>query len=266
MTLPLVSRYQARTDIIASEGFADKLMRNLALDHNLLEGGPNPEGGVGSAENLVLKQGGAFSFCALAAVAVAMDWPRTKAVDGATCAAAARAFDLVNAGLFERLAGGCGAEAIAALRTPLEETVAATHERQRQCVAAEALAGLLRADAPAVRAASEEWMEVLLRRALAAAAPESLDVWAACVRYAGKSQHKERKGRTRRDAQEKWSAVCRLSSCFVSIWVQVSRFKSMAHRSYFKPVLNAATSSEGIELRLDQHVVKLVFPIKDAPQ
>lgn len=177
--------YGVLADMVASKGFAEKALRNLALDHNLSEGGGGSAGGLGAAAARMFQQGGASLIKAMGAVAAAKEWPHTKTKDAANRAVAAQAFNPTYAQLFERLAGVCSAEAIAALQTPLEEAVGAVHDRPSQCIAAEAMAGLLHGGGDAVRGAWDTWMKKLLQQALAGALPESQGEWAACLRYVG---------------------------------------------------------------------------------
>jgi hypothetical protein len=175
-------------DLVTSEGFAEKALRNLALDHNLAEGGAGGGGAMGGAAARMFQEGGASLIKTMGAVAAAKEWPHTKTKDVVNRSVAAQGFNPTYAQLFERLAGVCSSDAIAALQTPLEEAVGAVHDRPSQCIAAEAIGGLLHAGGAAVQGAWEKWLRGLLRQGLGGALPESQGEWAACLRYIGEQK------------------------------------------------------------------------------
>ncbi|XP_071733720.1 proteasome activator subunit 4 [Rutidosis leptorrhynchoides] len=85
--------------------------------------------------------------------------------------------------IFKRLVQECGAPVLLSLKSALEEFVNAK-ERSKQCVAAEAFAGLLHADVIGLEEAWDSWMMTLLQNILLAPSVESIPEWAACIRYA----------------------------------------------------------------------------------
>ncbi|XP_024959219.1 proteasome activator subunit 4 isoform X3 [Cynara cardunculus var. scolymus] len=85
--------------------------------------------------------------------------------------------------IFKRLVQECGAPVLLSLKSALEEFVNAK-ERSKQCVAAEAFAGLLHADVIGLVEAWDSWMMVQLQNILLAPSVESIPEWAACIRYA----------------------------------------------------------------------------------
>ncbi|GJX86577.1 proteasome activator subunit 4 [Tanacetum coccineum] len=85
--------------------------------------------------------------------------------------------------IFKRLIQECGVSVLLSLKTALEEFVNAK-ERSKQCVAAEAFAGLLHADVIGLAEAWDSWMMAQLQNILLAPSVESTPEWANCIRYA----------------------------------------------------------------------------------
>ncbi|KAJ0715844.1 putative armadillo-like helical, proteasome activator complex subunit 4 domain-containing protein [Helianthus annuus] len=85
--------------------------------------------------------------------------------------------------IFKRLVQECGVPVLLSLKTALNEFVNAK-ERSKQCVAAEAFAGLLHADVIGLVEAWDSWMMAQLRNILLTPSVESVPEWAACIRYA----------------------------------------------------------------------------------
>ncbi|KFK38668.1 hypothetical protein AALP_AA3G144500 [Arabis alpina] len=85
--------------------------------------------------------------------------------------------------IFKRLAQECGVPVLLALKSPLEEFSNAK-ERPKQCVAAEALAGLLHSDVNGLVSEWNSWMMVQLQNVILGQSVESIPEWAACIRYA----------------------------------------------------------------------------------
>ncbi|KAM7252530.1 hypothetical protein ACFE04_024413 [Oxalis oulophora] len=92
--------------------------------------------------------------------------------------------------IFKRLIQECGMPVLSSLKTTLEE-FANAKERSKQCVAAEALAGVLHSDVNGLLEAWDNWMMAQLRSIILAQSVESIPEWAACIRYAvtGKGKH-----------------------------------------------------------------------------
>ncbi|KAK6149467.1 hypothetical protein DH2020_016992 [Rehmannia glutinosa] len=85
--------------------------------------------------------------------------------------------------IFKRLIQECGMPVLLALRNAIEEFVDAK-ERSKQCVAAEAFAGVLHSDVFGVSEAWDSWMMVQLQNIIHAPSVESIPEWTACIRYA----------------------------------------------------------------------------------
>ncbi|OVA12326.1 Protein of unknown function DUF3437 [Macleaya cordata] len=92
--------------------------------------------------------------------------------------------------IFKRLIQECGMPVVLALQSTLEEFSNAK-ERSKQCVAAEALAGVLHSDVNGLLGAWESWIMIQLQKIILAPSVESIPEWAACIRYAvtGKGKH-----------------------------------------------------------------------------
>ncbi|XP_057983590.1 proteasome activator subunit 4 [Malania oleifera] len=85
--------------------------------------------------------------------------------------------------IFKRLTQECGMPVLLGLKSTLEEFVNAK-ERSKQCVAAEALAGILHSDVNGLLGAWDGWVMVQLQGIILAPSVESIPEWAACLRYA----------------------------------------------------------------------------------
>ncbi|KAK4484733.1 hypothetical protein RD792_007326 [Penstemon davidsonii] len=85
--------------------------------------------------------------------------------------------------IFKRLIQECGMPVLLALKNAIEEFVDAK-ERSKQCVAAEAFAGVLHSDVFGVSEAWDSWMKVQLQNIVLAPSVESIPEWAASIRYA----------------------------------------------------------------------------------
>ncbi|KAF3453245.1 hypothetical protein FNV43_RR03685 [Rhamnella rubrinervis] len=92
--------------------------------------------------------------------------------------------------IFKRLVQECGLPVLLALKSSLEEFTIAK-ERSKQCVAAEAFAGVLHSDVNGLLDAWDSWMMVQLQNIILSHSVESTPEWAACIRYAvtGKGKH-----------------------------------------------------------------------------
>lgn len=85
--------------------------------------------------------------------------------------------------IFKRLIQECGMPVLVALKSSLEEFSNAK-ERSKQCVAAEAFAGILHSDVNGLLEAWDNWMMAQLQNIVLAQSVESIPEWTACIRYA----------------------------------------------------------------------------------
>eukprot|EP00262_Sarcandra_glabra_P003482 TRINITY_DN14214_c0_g1_i1.p1 TRINITY_DN14214_c0_g1~~TRINITY_DN14214_c0_g1_i1.p1 ORF type:complete len:1823 (-),score=279.41 TRINITY_DN14214_c0_g1_i1:199-5139(-) len=92
--------------------------------------------------------------------------------------------------IFKRLIQECGMPVLLALQNALEEFSMAK-ERSKQCVAAEAFAGILHSDINGLLEAWDNWLMIQLQKIILAPSVDSIPEWAACIRYAttGKGKH-----------------------------------------------------------------------------
>ncbi|KAJ8423540.1 hypothetical protein Cgig2_024257 [Carnegiea gigantea] len=92
--------------------------------------------------------------------------------------------------IFKRLIQECGIPVLQALKSALDE-FASAKERAKQCVAAEAYAGVLHSDVSGLLDAWDDWMLAKLQDIIMTSSVESVPDWAACIRYAvtGKGKH-----------------------------------------------------------------------------
>ncbi|XP_061367392.1 proteasome activator subunit 4 isoform X1 [Gastrolobium bilobum] len=85
--------------------------------------------------------------------------------------------------IFKRLVQECGMPVVLALKGAVDEFTIAK-ERSKQCVAAEALAGVLHSDIDGLSGAWESWLMPQLKNIILAQSVESVPEWASCIRYA----------------------------------------------------------------------------------
>ncbi|KAK9152276.1 hypothetical protein Syun_010585 [Stephania yunnanensis] len=85
--------------------------------------------------------------------------------------------------IFKRLVQECGMPILLALQSSLEQFSNAK-ERSKQCVAAEALAGVLHSDVIGLVEAWDSWIKVQLQKVILAPSVDSIPEWAASIRYA----------------------------------------------------------------------------------
>ncbi|CAJ2640178.1 unnamed protein product [Trifolium pratense] len=85
--------------------------------------------------------------------------------------------------IFKRLVQECGMPVVLALKGAVDEFTIAK-ERSKQCVAAEALAGVLHSDIDGLSEAWESWLMPQLKNIILAPSVESVPEWSSCIRYA----------------------------------------------------------------------------------
>lgn len=85
--------------------------------------------------------------------------------------------------IFKRLVQECGMPVVLALKDAVDEFTIAK-ERSKQCVAAEALAGVLHSDIDGLSGAWESWLMPQLKNIILAPSVESVPEWSSCIRYA----------------------------------------------------------------------------------
>ncbi|VFQ82480.1 unnamed protein product [Cuscuta campestris] len=167
---------EALSSIFQEEGFFSETLNSLSHIHIVDTDGASSKGGHGSSsfQSLADKSITHFYF------EFSSSWPRTPdwiSLFGNDT------FYSSFARIFKRLMQECGMPVLLALKDALKEYINAT-ERAKQCVAAEALAGVLHSDVCGVSDAWDSWLMVHLQNIIHAPSLESIPEWAACIRYA----------------------------------------------------------------------------------
>lgn len=174
---PKSSLEGALTDIFQEEGFFKETLNSLSNVHIISDvdaASSRGHYGNSSLQSFADKSITRFYF------EFSASWPRTPSWISLF---GSDTFYSNFARIFKRLIQECGMPVLLALRNSLEEFVDAK-ERSKQCVAAEALAGVLHSDVHGVSEAWDSWMAVQLQNIIHAPSVESIPEWAASIRYA----------------------------------------------------------------------------------
>ncbi|GKV36472.1 hypothetical protein SLEP1_g44600 [Rubroshorea leprosula] len=174
----------ALREIFQEEGFFSETLNSLSHVHIITDAdGASSRGNHGntSFQSLADKSITRFYFDFSAS------WPRTPSWISLL---GSDTFYSNFARIFKRLIQECGVPVLLALKSALEE-FAKAKERAKQCVAAEALAGVLHSDVNGLLEEWDSWMMVQLQNVILAQSVESTPEWVACIRYAvtGKGKH-----------------------------------------------------------------------------
>ncbi|KAB1215010.1 Proteasome activator subunit 4 [Morella rubra] len=174
----------ALTKIFQEEGFFNETLNSLSHVHVITDAESTSSRGNhanSSFQSLADKSITHFYF------EFSASWPRTPSWISLL---GSDIFYSNFARIFKRLIQECGMPVLLALRSTLEE-FANAKERSKQCVAAEALAGVLHSDVNGLLGAWDSWLMVQLQNIISAQSVESVPEWAACIRYAvtGKGKH-----------------------------------------------------------------------------
>lgn len=167
----------ALSEIFREEGFFNETLNSLSHVHIITDtdsSSSRGNHGNSSFQSLADKSITRFYFDFSAS------WPRTPSWISLS---GIDTFYSNFARIFKRLIQECGIPVILALKSTLEEFVNAK-ERSKQCVAAEALAGLLHSDIDGLLEVWDSWMMAQLQNIILAPSVESTPEWAACIRYA----------------------------------------------------------------------------------
>lgn len=164
------------TQIFMEEGFFNETMNSLSHVHITTDESTSSRGNYGNSsfQSLADKSITRFYFDFSAS------WPRTPSWISLL---GTDNFYSNFARIFKRLIQECGMPVLLALKSSLEE-FAIAKERSKQCVAAEAFAGVLHSDVNGLVEAWDSWMMVRLQNIILAQSVESIPEWAACIRYA----------------------------------------------------------------------------------
>ncbi|XP_062168697.1 proteasome activator subunit 4-like isoform X2 [Alnus glutinosa] len=167
----------ALTRIFKADGFFNETLNSLSLVHIITDAESTSSRG-NNGNSILQSQADKsitrfyFDFSA--------SWPRTPSWISLL---ESNSFYSKFARIFKRLVQECGMSVLLALKSTLEEFSNAK-EKSKQCVAAEAFAGILHSDANGILGQWDSWMMVHLQNIILAQSVESIPEWAACVRYA----------------------------------------------------------------------------------
>ncbi|KAL8033297.1 hypothetical protein ABFX02_13G151400 [Erythranthe guttata] len=180
---PKSSLEEALSSIFQEEGFFSDTLNSLSHVHIITDmdtGSSRGHYGSSSLQSFADKSITRFYFDFSAS------WPRTPSWISLF---GSDTFYSNFARIFKRLIQECGMPVLLALKNALEEFVDAK-ERSKQCVAAEAFAGVLHSDVLGVSEAWDSWMMVQLQNIIHAPSVESIPEWAASIRYAATGKGK----------------------------------------------------------------------------
>lgn len=174
---PKSSLEGALSQIFQEEGFFNETLNSLSHVHIISDtesASSRGNHGNSSFQSLADKSISRFYFDFSAS------WPRTPSWISLL---GSDTFYSSFARIFKRLTQECGMSVLLALKSTLEE-FANAKERSKQCVTAEAFAGVLHSDVNGLLGAWDGWMMVQLQNIILAPTVESIPEWAACIRYA----------------------------------------------------------------------------------
>ncbi|CAK7323879.1 unnamed protein product [Dovyalis caffra] len=166
----------ALSEIFQEEGFFNETMNSLSHVHVITDTeSTSSRGSHGNSfiQSLADKSITRFYFD------FSSSWPRTPSWISLL---GSDTFYSNFARIFKRLIQECGMPVLLALKETLEE-FANAKERSKQCVAAEALAGVLHSDVNGLLGAWDSWIMVQLQSIILSQSVESIPEWAACIRY-----------------------------------------------------------------------------------
>ncbi|CAN0922936.1 Proteasome activator subunit 4 [Linum grandiflorum] len=172
----------ALSEIFQEEGFFNETLNSLSHVHIITDNESSSRGNHGSSfQSLADKSITRFYFD------FSSSWPRTPSWISLL---GGDSFYPSFARIFKRLVQECGMPILMALKSSLED-FANGKERSKQCVAAEAFAGVLHSDFDGLLGAWDSWMMGQLQSIILGQSVESIPEWSACIRYAvtGKGKH-----------------------------------------------------------------------------
>uniref|UniRef100_J3MDH3 Proteasome activator complex subunit 4 C-terminal domain-containing protein n=1 Tax=Oryza brachyantha TaxID=4533 RepID=J3MDH3_ORYBR len=163
-------------NIIQEDGFMSETLNSLSHVHIISDNDSSSRASYGASSF----QSGSDKAITYFYFDFSASWPRTPSwislVGGGT-------FYSSFARIFKRLIQQCGMPVISSLQNALEEFLS-SKERSRQCVAAEAMAGMLHSDVSGNLESGNNWLILQLQKIMLSPSVESVPEWAACIRYA----------------------------------------------------------------------------------
>ncbi|XP_021740798.1 proteasome activator subunit 4-like [Chenopodium quinoa] len=163
-------------EIFQEEGFFNETFNSLSHVHIISDGETTSRGNHGNSsfQSVADKSITFFYFDFTAS------WPRTPSWISLL---GSDTFYSNFARIFKRLIQECGTPVLQALKSSLDE-FGSSKERSKQCVAAEAFAGILHSDVNGLLEAWDDWIMAKLQDIIMAPSVESVPEWASCIRYA----------------------------------------------------------------------------------
>ncbi|XP_047151805.1 proteasome activator subunit 4 [Vigna umbellata] len=164
------------TQTFQEEGFFNETLTSLSHVHIITDTETASRGSQGdsSFQSLADKSITRFYF------EFSASWPRTPSWISFL---GSDTFYSSFARIFKRLVQECGMPVVLALKGAVDEFTTAK-ERSKQCVAAEALAGVLHSDIDGLSGTWESWLMPQLKNVILTQSVESVSEWASCIRYA----------------------------------------------------------------------------------
>jgi proteasome activator subunit 4 len=234
-------------DIIQEEGFMSDALNSLSHVHIISDN----DGSSKSSHGASSFQSGSDKAITYFYFDFSASWPCTPSwislVGGGT-------FYSSFARIFKRLIQQCGMPVMSSLQTALEEFLS-SKERSRQCVAAEAMAGMLHSDVTGNLESGSDWLMLQLQKIVLAPSVESVPEWATCIRYAVTG--KERSG-TRAPVLRQKVLDCLCTAVPQSIATSV-----LAKRYSFLSVALIEISPRKMSPAEDQYHVKILNELLD---
>ncbi|KAF2926427.1 proteasome activator subunit 4 [Oryza sativa Japonica Group] len=172
----ILSTGEILNNIIREDGFMSETLNSLSHVHIISDNDGSSKASYGASSF----QSGSDKAITYFYFDFSASWPRTPSwislVGGDT-------FYSSFARIFKRLIQQCGMPVISSLQNALEEFLS-SKERSRQCVAAEAMAGMLHSDVTGNLESGNNWLILQLQKIMLSPSVESVPEWAACIRYA----------------------------------------------------------------------------------
>ncbi|VAI85409.1 unnamed protein product [Triticum turgidum subsp. durum] len=172
----ILSTGKLLNDIIQEEGFMNDTLNSLSHVHIISDSDGSSKASYGASSF----QSGSDKAITYFYFDFSASWPCTPSwislVGGGT-------FYSSFAKIFKRLIQQCGMSVMSSLQTALEEFLS-SKERSRQCVAAEAMAGMLHSDVSGDLESGSDWLMLQLQKVVLTPSVESVPEWASCIRYA----------------------------------------------------------------------------------
>uniref|UniRef100_A0A0D9WPL0 Proteasome activator subunit 4 n=1 Tax=Leersia perrieri TaxID=77586 RepID=A0A0D9WPL0_9ORYZ len=229
-------------NIIREDGFMSETLNSLSHVHIISDNDDSSEKTYGASSFM----SGSDQEITYFYFDFSASWPRTPSwislVGGDT-------FYSSFARIFKRLIQQCGMPVISSLQDALGEFLS-SKEKSRQCVAAEAMAGILHSDLTGNLESENNWLMLQLQKIMLAPSLQSVPEWAACIQYAVTG--KERSGSRAPVLRQK------LLDCLCTPVPQSVASTVLAKRYSFLSVTLTEISAPNMSLAEEQYHVKVL--------